>query len=215
MVRKGDDEDRRKARASLRRSQRKTQILAAARKVFSVKGYHACSISDILEEAGVARGTFYLYFPSKRAIFDDLLEQMFFQITGAVRRVQIGPSAEPVLDQLLRIVSQIIGVLEENRELTIILLREAVGLDSDFDQKLTAFYQRLSGMIEGALSLGQTMGLIRSCNVRLISYCILGGIKEVMLRVLTGESPSDLRREAVAREILEYNLHGLFLPQEL
>jgi AcrR family transcriptional regulator len=211
MPRSQSDEDKRKARASQRRQERRTQILAAARKVFSARGYHAASVSDILEEARVARGTFYLYFPSKRAIFEDLLEQMFSQITGAVRRIQTDAEQSP-LEQMFGIAWRIIDVLMTNRELTIILLREAVGLDADFDQKLTAFYQRLATIIEGALHLGQTMGLVRPANTRLVAQCVLGSVKEVMLSLLTAQGADrfDLSRDALVREIVEYNLYGIF-----
>jgi AcrR family transcriptional regulator len=213
MSDQGPKPDRRKERASRRRSERKQTILAAARKVFSAKGYHASSVSDILAAAQIARGTFYLYFPSKRAIFEELLEQMFSQITGAVRRIRTGPGSDSALDQMLHNVVRIIDVLEGNRELTIILLREAVGVDSDFDQKLALFYGRLAAMVEGALRLGQLMGLVRQCDVRLVSYCVLGSLKEVMLKVLTGEESPTVPRDALAREILEYNLQGLFVPR--
>lgn len=198
-------------RAAELRRQRKSEILAAACRLFSIKGYHRSSIADILEAAGIARGTFYLYFTSKRAIFEELLEGMLAQIRGAVSRIQLEtPDAGTPLEQLQGNVRRVIDVLEENRELTIILLREAVGLDTDFDQKLTTFYQRLAGMIESALQLGQAMGLVRSCETRVVSSCVLGSLKEVMLRVLTeSERPS---REVLAKEILDYNLHGLFTP---
>ena len=45
---------------------RKEQILAAARAVFDEKGYESATISDVVRRAGVAQGTFYLYFASKR-----------------------------------------------------------------------------------------------------------------------------------------------------
>jgi AcrR family transcriptional regulator len=205
----GRENEKRKERALQRRSQRREQILLAAKKVFSLKGYHDCSVSDILEEAEIARGTFYLYFPSKRAVFEDLLDQMFAQITGAVRRIQLGPDVPSELEQMNGNVLRIIDVLESNRELTIILLREAVGLDADFDQKLSAFYGRLSAMIEGALRLGQSMGLIRECHLPLVSYCVLGSLKEVMLQRLTGKSPRALSREMLAQEILRFNFWGI------
>lgn len=204
------EQDGRKLRAQERRNQRRQQILSAARKVFSIKGYHACSVADIHEEARIARGTFYLYFPSKRAIFEDLLEQMFSQIKGAIRRIKMGPDAEPELEQMFRNVRAIIDVLERNRELTIILLREAVGLDTDFDLKLNTFYDRLSTMIEETLKLGQQMGLVRDCNTHLVAHWILGGLKEVMVRLLTDEEAPELDREATAREIMDYNLRGLY-----
>ena len=45
---------------------RKEQILAAALAVFDEKGYESATISDVVRRAGVAQGTFYLYFASKR-----------------------------------------------------------------------------------------------------------------------------------------------------
>ncbi len=208
----GDNQqDGRKLRAEQRRNQRREQILSAARKVFSVKGYHACSVADILAEAGIARGTFYLYFPSKRHIFDELLEGMFSQITSSVHRIEIGPGAEPQLDQMFHNIHAVVDVLEDNRELTIIMLREAVGLDADFDHKLQAFYDRICQMLESALSLGQTMGLVRECNTRLVAYFVLGSVKEMMIQLLTDDGAKKPDRDTLVREIMAYNLRGLFL----
>jgi AcrR family transcriptional regulator len=40
--------------------------------VFKEKGYHATSVNDIIDAAQIARGTFYLYFTSKREVFAEL-----------------------------------------------------------------------------------------------------------------------------------------------
>ena len=55
---------------------RQEQILAAARKLFKEKGYDGTTIADIVKEAGVAQGTFYLYFSSKRDAFLALSQQL-------------------------------------------------------------------------------------------------------------------------------------------
>ena len=55
---------------------RHEQILAAARKVFQEKGYDGTTIADIVKEAGVAQGTFYLYYSSKRDAFLALSQQL-------------------------------------------------------------------------------------------------------------------------------------------
>ena len=55
---------------------RREQILAAARKVFREKGYDGTTIADIVQTAGVAQGTFYLYFSSKRDAFLALSQQL-------------------------------------------------------------------------------------------------------------------------------------------
>ena len=63
---------------------RQEQILAAARKVFREKGYDGTTIADIVKEAGVAQGTFYLYFSSKRDAFLALSQQLDETAAGTV-----------------------------------------------------------------------------------------------------------------------------------
>ena len=68
---------------------RRAQLLKAARKVFRAKGYDGASVSEIVREAGVAQGTFYLYFPSKRdaavSLRDGLMETMARAAATAVK----------------------------------------------------------------------------------------------------------------------------------
>ena len=67
---------------------RRAQLLKAARKVFRAKGYDGASVSEIVREAGVAQGTFYLYFPSKKdaavSLVDGLMETMAQAVATAV-----------------------------------------------------------------------------------------------------------------------------------
>ena len=68
---------------------RRAQLLTAARKVFRAKGYDGATISEIVREAGVAQGTFYLYFTSKRdaavSLRDGLMETMAQAVTTVVK----------------------------------------------------------------------------------------------------------------------------------
>lgn len=47
---------------------RRAQLLGAARAVFAKKGYEEATVSEIVGRAGVAQGTFYLYFPGKESL---------------------------------------------------------------------------------------------------------------------------------------------------
>jgi len=59
---------------------RRAALVAAAAALFAEKGYEHTTVSDIVARAGVAQGTFYLYFPSKeaalRAVADDLVDRV-------------------------------------------------------------------------------------------------------------------------------------------
>jgi AcrR family transcriptional regulator len=192
------------------RHARREQVLACAVRVFSRRGYHATTVSDIIDEAGVARGTFYLYFKSKRAIFDELLDDFLKRILGEIRRVDLSPGAAPPLEQMRDIVDRVLGVLLGSLEMARILLRAAVGLDADFDRKLEEFRKKLVERIEGSLRLGQGMGLVTDCDVRVASLCVLGSVKEVVDAMLT--DPAVLPEPAVlADEILKVLLGGLFV----
>jgi AcrR family transcriptional regulator len=60
------------------RSERsKAQILDAALKLFSHRGYGATSVRDIAEEASLSKGNVYHHFPDKEAIFRELLHEYF------------------------------------------------------------------------------------------------------------------------------------------
>src|SRR5207237_9485944 len=52
------------------------KLLDAAEQVFAELGYHDASIVKITEAAGVGQGTFYLYFSSKKEIFDELVRDL-------------------------------------------------------------------------------------------------------------------------------------------
>ncbi len=71
------------------KTNRREKLLSAARKVFAEKGYEASTISEIVTQASVAQGTFYLYFPSKVALVIALEEEMQQSIDTAIREAYL------------------------------------------------------------------------------------------------------------------------------
>jgi AcrR family transcriptional regulator len=61
------------------------RLLEAAEQVFAELGYHDASIVKITEAAGVAQGTFYLYFAGKRDIFDELVRDLNRRVRHAMK----------------------------------------------------------------------------------------------------------------------------------
>jgi AcrR family transcriptional regulator len=61
------------------------RLLEAAEDVFAELGYHDASIVKITEAAGVAQGTFYLYFASKKEIFDELVRDLNRRVRHAMK----------------------------------------------------------------------------------------------------------------------------------
>lgn len=61
------------------------RVLDAAEQVFAALGYHDASVVKIAETAGVAVGTFYLYFDSKKAVFDELVRDLNQRVRHAMK----------------------------------------------------------------------------------------------------------------------------------
>jgi AcrR family transcriptional regulator len=62
------------------------QLLRAAETVFAQKGFERASIADITREAGSALGTFYVYFPDKKAVFVELVGEFGRRLRGRIRK---------------------------------------------------------------------------------------------------------------------------------
>jgi AcrR family transcriptional regulator len=74
--------------------QRRQQLLDVAREVFSERGFHAASMDEIAEAAGVTKPVLYQHFPSKRSLYIELLEdtgeQLLHALTVATSGVETG-----------------------------------------------------------------------------------------------------------------------------
>ncbi|MDE0298975.1 MAG: TetR/AcrR family transcriptional regulator [Candidatus Poribacteria bacterium] len=182
-------------------------VLRCAKELFAQKGYHQTSISDIIRRAGVARGTFYLYFQSKREIFDSILDELVTSLGGIMKRIDLDSSTPP-LEQLRNILRSIFILALEDPDMPRILLNRAVGLDRESDNKLHEFYGAVQGKVESALKHGIELGLVRKCNTGITASCILGCAKEV-IEFISSEPNAMFQLDELLDEILTFGLQGI------
>src|SRR3954470_24869987 len=74
--------------------ERKQQLVDAAAELFADHGYAATRIQDICTRAGVAKGLFYWYFPTKQALFAELVRSMRLRLRKA-QAAAMDPDADP------------------------------------------------------------------------------------------------------------------------
>lgn len=67
--------------------ERKNEIIDTAARLFVAKGYERCSVNDILNTIGIAKGTFYHYFKSKEDVLDAVIGKTAGQIEEKIRKV--------------------------------------------------------------------------------------------------------------------------------
>jgi len=100
------------ARPRARRKQaRPAELLAAALDCFVEKGFAATRMEDIARRAGVAKGTFYLYFPSKEAVFEALVRETLLPriATLELSAGMAGLGAEAKLRAILSMLGQVLA----------------------------------------------------------------------------------------------------------
>ncbi len=182
--------------------QTRGRLLSAAKKVFSEKGYHSAQISHIIDEAGVARGTFYLHFRSKEEIFKELLREVVEELKERIR--VIDPSLDP-LQQITENIARVIEFALEERELARIVLQR--NSDPQLFAVTDRFFEEITAMIEGSLKRGITMGVVRMCDTELIAKAILGAVKETVGGLLDREDVDTYR---IAKELVELGMRGVW-----
>jgi len=194
-------------RGAVTKGERREQMLKAARDVFARIGYARATVDDIVREAGVARGTFYLYFGDKRDVFEELIDRFAHQIVGAIVRIVTNDPKRPVADQVLENIRGILGVCLEERLMTKILFTDAVGADPEFQHKLSTFYEGVVLLLTESLRDGQAMGVVCDGEPRGLAYLTIGALKELLYQAVTlglsGEST-----EALTAQIYAFLRHG-------
>ncbi|MCR4391184.1 MAG: TetR/AcrR family transcriptional regulator [Candidatus Acetothermia bacterium] len=143
-------------------------LLHAAERAFGQAGFHRTTVSTITYLAGVGQGTFYLHFPSKVAIFNELVRE----ISREFRRRQ-SLAAAPYSDRRMAEVEGLRSFFHWVRDHpgAYRIVREAEFVDEGVGQW---YYTRLAqGYVRG-LSAAMDRGEIRRCDPEALAYLLLG-----------------------------------------
>src|SRR3954470_4392993 len=174
-----------KKSGALQKTERRQQILGVAREMFSKRGYHQTTIDDIVSQAGVARGTFYLYFEDKRAVFSNLVDRFAGQLSMAIVRIVTDDPARSVVEQVRENIRAIIATCLSDRAMTKILFTDSVGVDPAFDRKLQTFYDTVVQLLTESLKDGQALGIVADGEPRVLAYLTIGALKELLFQAVT------------------------------
>lgn len=187
---------------------RKKMLLDAAKEVFAEKGYHDTRVSDIVQRAGVAQGTFYLYFKNKRSIFNVLMELFFHLVFGTFRDEEIEhlKTKEAYAEHIKAIYRDIFQVLKDNKELTVIFLRESRS-DTEVMDLIQSFTEKLIAWVAAYLEIGVKQGILRPKDPAILTQCLLGMIMQNAYYWFMLLGREDV--EVLIEEMADFELFGI------
>lgn len=200
----------RKTRTRLAPEERREQILEAATRAFVRGGYHGTHVDDVIREAGIARGTFYLYFDSKHAVFAALLDRVMlaaFEVRSPIGEQEMtdGAAVEEVLREHYR---AFLAHVRRSRDLWLLLLDEAAGADKGFTEQLaahrTAWQRRIRDFVR-TLSARGIAGA--DVDAEAVGWMVVGMVEMTVRRYALGESAPNVGR--LARALAAFEVSGV------
>jgi AcrR family transcriptional regulator len=187
--------------------ERRNQILEAAKHVFADAGYHGASIHAIIERADIARGTFYLYFESKSAVFSSILDQAMAELRRHMHRIEVDNPKIPPQLQLRAQVIEAVEYVVQDRALAMLLLSAGHTPDAEAAERLDQFFGEIRDLLRRAFESGQEIKLLRKVQPELLAAAMLGMIRGVVELLVT--QPDAPPVAAAVDELLTVALRGV------
>jgi TetR/AcrR family transcriptional regulator, fatty acid metabolism regulator protein len=157
--------------------EKRRQILEAAVRAFAAKGYHACRVGDIAEEAGVAYGLLYHYFDSKEEVLRSIFHQTWTDMLGTIREIE--RLDVPAREQLRKVVELVLRTWKRDPDLVRVLVRE-VTRSGELQQQIEEIEQAFQAL-ERIVERGQREGHFRSeVDPRLAAWILYGAMEEIL-----------------------------------
>ena len=148
-----------------RREIRRRGLVEAAVAVFLEKGVKAASVDDIVRTAGVAKGTFYLYFETKDDVVNAVAERMVEDVATRVEVLAAAPDRSPI-ERLLSFGTELSAIGGEPYELDLIEAFHRPENRAIHDQMGDRVFTRLAPAIEAIVADGIAQGLFRPQDPR-------------------------------------------------
>jgi AcrR family transcriptional regulator len=190
------------------REERRTAILEAAVRVWAKRGFDGTSVAEVAREAGLTKGTLYLYFPSKRALLEETLRRYSLRpfVEDGLERLR----GQPLPDVVRGLVAALWRGFEERRELAGVLMRELPNHPEEarhfLEQVMLPMNQLLARYLEDVLPAERRARL----DPLVAARSLIGMVATFFLtqRILGGEELLPIPEPRILATITELFLHG-------
>ncbi len=182
------------------------QIFAAAAKVVGEHGYASASITRITEEAGMAQGTFYLYFSSRQSLFDELLPHVGKDMLHFVGSRVAG--AQDILEMEERGFRAFFEFLGPNPGFFRILNEAEVAAPKAHEEHFRRTVSHFVHAIESAMQAGQVRNFKLS-EIETLVYVLMAARSYLYMRYVKGQGAGARLPEEVIKTYMRLVRSGL------
>ena len=192
---------------------RAAELLTAAARVFAQKGFHETKVSDIVAAAGVAQGTFYLYFKSKNDVFFRLISGCCERILDKLRQASAiheqVRTAEEARENNLAFLIGLFRMLESEQSVLKLILADPSGIDPSIDKMLVGLRETLVEQVRHNLQVGIDAGYLRTLNTKIIAESVVGMVYHLAFELFVRGRDLGVGLEQLAEEIVTFERHGI------
>jgi AcrR family transcriptional regulator len=170
-------------------SDKRRLILDAAVRVFARQGFHACRVSDIADEAGVAYGLVYHYFDSKDEVLNTLFLERWNVMLETIRQVDAQEELT-AREKLQEIASFIVDSYRHDPDLMKVIIVEVTRAANSFGQthlaQIRQAYELIGEIVTAAQAEGTFKGEIDAAFAAMTFY---GAIEQMLTGWIFGLLP--------------------------
>ena len=170
---------------------RPEEILDAALEEFTARGFEAARMEDIAKTAGISKAAIYLYFPSKTALLEALIEAKIGPLASQVQSLALAGRADPLMT-LRMLATAAAHRIGDARVFAV--PRLVIGLSGRFPE-IAEYYranvvEKARGALEALIDAGKAKGVIRDVDTKAVARAFIGPIlfEGLWTHVLGGES---------------------------
>ncbi|NEU32185.1 TetR/AcrR family transcriptional regulator [bacterium LRH843] len=179
----------------------KEAILKVAAEEFAEHGFHQTKVSTIVKRAGLTQPSFYLYFPSKEAIFQELVDTFQNKLINLTKESRLEPSLDQsmISSKIAQGLCAVFQFFDDHRNLTKIGFFTA---DEAEEIKLAM----VSHITENLLAEQHDNYFRQNLDMQIVAECIVGAIERLTItKLFTDEK----KPQQLANEIMDIYLYGL------
>jgi AcrR family transcriptional regulator len=195
---------------------RPAEILDAALTVFSARGFAAAKLDEVAKEAGVSKGTLYLYFESKEALFEAMaLEMMRMPVLAQLETIAKAETATDGLRQLIQFMAKMLADPRRSA-LPKLIIAESAGFPELAKIWLKSVIQPVRQRLVKLIEAGIASGEFRKVDPWATTKLVIAPFLLTTLWRHTFEAIDDRRFDfaALLRQHMDFLLRGLAAERE-